>query len=248
MSDFIVLADNINKSFQLDSLIVPVLTGVTFAVKMQEFVAIMGPSGSGKSTLLNLIGCLERPTSGKIIIENTDTSGLSDDEIAKIRGEKIGFVFQTFNLVPRLNAMQNVELPMIYKEIPKQKRLERARFLLESVGLGDRLKHRPPQLSGGERQRVAIARALTNEPAIILADEPTGNLDTKAGEQVLDIFENLHANGRTIIMVTHDHKIAEHADRIIRIEDGRISGTVLNESPAQKERNVFLNPSDYNKN
>ncbi len=229
MSDSVVLAENINKSFQLDSLTVPVLTGVTLNVRKQEFVAIMGPSGSGKSTLLNLIGCLERPTSGKIIIENTDTSGLSDDEIAKIRGEKIGFVFQTFNLVSRLDAMQNVELPMIYKEIPKQKRLERARLLLENVGLGDRLRHRPPQLSGGERQRVAIARALANEPAIILADEPTGNLDTKAGEQVMEIFENLHANGRTIIMVTHDHKIATRADRIIRIEDGRISSTVLHD-------------------
>ncbi len=223
MSNFVVMAENIEKKFQLDGLTVPVLAGISFAIKKQEFVAIMGPSGSGKSTLLNLLGCLERPTSGKIIIEDTDTSSMSDDEIAKIRGEKIGFVFQTFNLVPRLDAMQNVEMPMIYKEIPKQKRLERSRLLLENVGLGERLKHRPPQLSGGERQRVAIARALANEPAIILADEPTGNLDTKAGEQIMEIFEKLHANGRTIIMVTHDLKIGSRADRIIRIEDGRIS-------------------------
>lgn len=222
MSDFAVLAENVYKTYTLGSIAVPVLSGVTFGIKKQEFVAIMGPSGSGKSTLLNLIGCLDRPTSGKIIIENTDTTELSDDELSKIRGKNIGFVFQTFNLIPRLTILQNVELPMIYQEIQKLKRLERAEFLLEQLGLRDRMTHRPPQLSGGERQRVAIARALANEPGIILADEPTGNLDTSSGEQVMRIFKSLHEGGSTIILVTHDILIARHADRIMRIEDGKI--------------------------
>ncbi len=222
MSDFAVLAENVYKTYTLGSIAVPVLSGVTFGIKKQEFVAIMGPSGSGKSTLLNLIGCLDRPTSGKIIIENTDTTELSDDELSKIRGKNIGFVFQTFNLIPRLTILQNVELPMIYQEIQKLKRLERAEFLLEQLGLRDRMTHRPPQLSGGERQRVAIARALANEPGIILADEPTGNLDTSSGEQVMRIFKSLHEGGSTIILVTHDILIARHADRIMRIEDGKL--------------------------
>ncbi len=222
MSDNIVLAENINKKYQLESTVVSVLEDMTLAVKKQDFVAIMGPSGSGKSTMLNLIGCLDRPTSGKIFIDNTDTSKLSDNELAKIRGKKIGFVFQNFNLVARLNALQNVELPMIYQEIPKLKRIERAKFLLRQVGLEERLMHRPNELSGGERQRVSIARSLANDPSIILADEPTGNLDTKTGEQIMEIFKNLHVQGRTLIIVTHDPRIAAYTNRIIRIEDGRI--------------------------
>lgn len=218
----VVLSENIGKVYLLDGLSVPVLKNVTFEVKKQEFVAIMGPSGSGKSTLLNLIGCLDRPSSGKIFIDSNDTSKLSDEELAKIRGRKVGFVFQTFNLIARLNALQNVELPMLYQEIPRLERTARAKFLLEQVGLGERLMHRPPQLSGGERQRVAIARALANDPALILADEPTGNLDTKAGEHVMGIFKKLHEQGRTIIIVTHDPNIAAHAEKLIKIEDGKI--------------------------
>lgn len=222
MSDNVVMAENINKVYQLGEMAVPVLTDVYLAIKKKEFVAIMGPSGSGKSSLLNLIGCLDRPSTGKIFIDDTDTSNLSDDELAKIRGRKIGFVFQNFNLLARLNALRNVELPMIYQEIPKQKRIERAKLLLRDVGLEDRILHRPTELSGGERQRVSIARALANEPAIILADEPTGNLDTKARDQIMKIFKNLHDQGRTIILVTHDIRTAQYADRTIRIEDGRI--------------------------
>jgi putative ABC transport system ATP-binding protein len=222
MSDNVVVVENINKVYQLGGMAVPVLTDVYLAIKKKEFVAIMGPSGSGKSSLLNLIGCLDRPSTGKIFIDDTDTSNLSDDELAKIRGRKIGFVFQNFNLLARLNALRNVELPMIYQEIPKQNRIERAKLLLRDVGLEDRILHRPTELSGGERQRVSIARALANEPSIILADEPTGNLDTKARDQIMNIFKNLHDQGRTIILVTHDIRTAQYADRTIRIEDGRI--------------------------
>jgi len=182
----------------------------------------MGSSGSGKSTLLNLIGCLDRPTSGKIFIDGIETSGLSDNDLAKIRGKKIGFIFQNFNLVSRLNALRNVELPMIYQEIPKTERNRRAKDLLTQVGLDDRLTHRPTELSGGERQRIAIARALANDPAIILADEPTGNLDTKTSQQIMDIFKKLHDQGRTLIIVTHDPQVGAFADRIIRIVDGKI--------------------------
>ena len=222
MSDNVVMVENINKVYQLGGMAVPVLTDIYLAIKNKEFVAIMGPSGSGKSSLLNLIGCLDRPSTGKIFIDDTDTSNLSDDELAKIRGRKIGFVFQNFNLLARLNALRNVELPMIYQEIPKQKRIERAKLLLRDVGLEDRILHRPTELSGGERQRVSIARALANEPSIILADEPTGNLDTKARDQIMKLFKNLHDRGRTIILVTHDIRTAQYADRTIRIEDGRI--------------------------
>lgn len=222
MSGNVVVVENINKVYQLGDMAVPVLKDVYLAIKKKEFVAIMGPSGSGKSSLLNLIGCLDRPSTGKIFIDDTDTSNLSDDELAKIRGRKIGFVFQNFNLLARLNALRNVELPMIYQEIPKQKRIERAKVLLRDVGLEDRILHRPTELSGGERQRVSIARALANEPSIILADEPTGNLDTKARDQIMKIFKNLHDQGRSIILVTHDIRTAQYADRTIRIEDGRI--------------------------
>ncbi|KCZ71779.1 ABC-type antimicrobial peptide transport system, ATPase component [Candidatus Methanoperedens nitroreducens] len=214
--------EDVSKSYTLGKLEVPVLHDINLAVSEGEFAAIMGPSGSGKSTLMNLIGCLDRPTTGKIIIGDRDTSILSDMELALIRGKKIGFIFQTFNLVSRLSALKNVELPMVYQDIPKGQRIRRAKILLEMLGLGDRTDHKPAELSGGQRQRVAIARALANEPEILLADEPTGNLDSKTGKEIMQIFSKLHNDGRTILMVTHDNGLAQNCDRIIRLKDGRI--------------------------
>lgn len=214
--------EEVSKSYQLGKLEVPVLHDINLAVNEGEFAAIMGPSGSGKSTLMNLIGCLDRPTSGKIIIGDRDTSLLSDIELARIRGKKIGFVFQTFNLISRLTALKNVEMPMVYQDIPRSQRTKRARELLEMLGLGDRADHKPSELSGGQRQRVAIARALANEPEILLADEPTGNLDSKTGQEIMQIFNQLHGEGRTILMVTHDQGLAQNCDRIIRLRDGRV--------------------------
>lgn len=215
--------EDVSKSYQLGKLEVPILHEINLSVNEGEFAAIMGPSGSGKSTLMNLIGCLDRPTSGKIIIGDRDTSLLSDIELARIRGKKIGFVFQTFNLISRLTALKNVEMPMVYQDISRVQRTKRASKLLEMLGLGDRVNHRPSELSGGQRQRVAIARALANEPEILLADEPTGNLDSKTGQEIMQIFNQLHGEGRTILMVTHDQVLArENCDRIIRLRDGRI--------------------------
>jgi putative ABC transport system ATP-binding protein len=212
----------VSKSYILGRLEVPVLHDINLTVPEGEFAAIMGPSGSGKSTFMNLIGCLDRPTSGKISIGGLETSGLSDMELARIRGKKIGFVFQTFNLISRLTAQKNVELPMIYQDIPKAQRTKKAIELLEMVGIGDRAAHKPSELSGGQRQRVAIARALSNEPEIVLADEPTGNLDSKTGQEIMQIFRRLHDEGRTIIMVTHDKELAKNCNKIIRLKDGRI--------------------------
>ena len=214
--------NGVDKTYHLKTLAVPVLKDITISIKQGEFVAIMGPSGSGKTTLMNLIGCLDRPTRGKIFIDNVDTSKLSDEKLARIRGKKIGFVFQTFNLIPRFDAFKNVELPMIYQEIPKAKRKARAIELLKQLGLEDRINHKPPELSGGQRQRVAIARALVNNPGILLADEPTGNLDTKTGDEIMDIFRTLNSNGMTIAMVTHELDIAKMCHRIIRIRDGML--------------------------
>ncbi|VVB96001.1 putative ABC transporter ATP-binding protein [uncultured archaeon] len=215
--------EDVSKSYKLGKLEVPVLHDINIAVNEGEFAAIMGPSGSGKSTLMNLIGCLDRPTSGKIIIGDRNTSLLSDIELARIRGKEIGFVFQTFNLISRLTALKNVEMPMVYQDIPRAQRTKRARELLEMLGLGDRADHKPSELSGGQRQRVAIARALANEPEILLADEPTGNLDSKTGQEIMQIFNQLHGEGRTILMVTHDQGLAqENCDRIIRLRDGRV--------------------------
>ncbi len=215
--------EDVSKSYKLGKLEVPVLHDINIAVNEGEFAAIMGPSGSGKSTLMNLIGCLDRPTSGKIIIGDRNTSLLSDIELALIRGKMIGFVFQTFNLISRLTALKNVEMPMVYQDIPRAQRTKRARELLEMLGLGDRADHKPSELSGGQRQRVAIARALANEPEILLADEPTGNLDSKTGQEIMQIFNQLHSEGRTILMVTHDQGLAqENCDRIIRLRDGRV--------------------------
>jgi len=221
MEDVLTI-QNVDKTYHLGKLDVPVLKDINLSIKSGEFVAIMGPSGSGKTTLMNLIGCLDRPSSGKYFIDGVDTSELSDMELARIRGKKIGFVFQTFNLISRFDALKNVELPMIYQNIPKAKRRARAMELLEQLGLKDRMKHKPTELSGGQRQRVAIARALVNKPDIILADEPTGNLDTKTGDEIMDIFKTLNSEGKTIAMVTHEHDIAAMCNRIIKIRDGMI--------------------------
>ncbi len=214
--------EGVSKSYSLGKLSVPVLHNINLAINEGEFAAIMGPSGSGKSTLMNLIGCLDRPTAGKIIIGDMDTSTLPDMELSRIRGKKIGFVFQTFNLISRLTALKNVELPMVYQDISGSQRVKRASELLGMLGLEDRMDHKPAELSGGQRQRVAIARALANEPEILLADEPTGNLDSKTGREIMQIFNNLHNEGRTILMVTHDQTLAQNCDRIIRLKDGRI--------------------------
>jgi len=214
--------EDLFKSYSLGRLEVPVLHDINLAVDSGEFAAIMGPSGSGKSTLMNLIGCLDRPTSGRITIGGKDISLLSETDLARIRGERVGFVFQTFNLISRLTALKNVELPMVYQDTSRGERLKRAAKLLEVLGLTDRADHKPSELSGGQRQRVAIARALVNEPDILLADEPTGNLDSKTGLEIMQIFNELHSEGRTIIMVTHDYGLAENCDRIIRLKDGGI--------------------------
>ena len=198
------------------------LKKVSVDINRNEYVALMGPSGSGKSTLMNLLGCLDTPSQGDYILNDSNVSLLTDSELAEIRNKEIGFVFQTFNLLPRLSSLENVALPLVYAGMSRTKRLERAREVLEMVGLGDRVDHKPNELSGGQRQRVAIARALVNKPSIILADEPTGNLDTKTSVEIMEIFEKIHAQGNTIILVTHEPDIAEHAHRIIRLRDGLV--------------------------
>jgi putative ABC transport system ATP-binding protein len=201
---------------------VDALAGVSFKVAPRDFVAICGPSGSGKSTLMNILGCLDRATRGRYVLEGVEVQSLDDDTLAALRNRRIGFVFQTFNLLPRMSALRNVELPMIYSGLPRQERRRRALDALTAVGLGGRVEHRPSELSGGEQQRVAIARALVNQPAIILADEPTGNLDSRAGGEILQVFHRLVGGGATIIMVTHNPRIAEQARRVIELKDGRI--------------------------
>jgi putative ABC transport system ATP-binding protein len=215
---------NITKSYRMGGMELPVLNGVFLAVQKGELIAIMGPSGSGKSTLMNIIGCLDRPTSGIYRLENREIGMLTDDELASVRNSKIGFVFQTFNLLPRFSALKNVEVPLIYSGVPARQRRERAMPLLARVGLAERLEHKPTELSGGQQQRVAIARALVNNPPLLLADEPTGNLDSRSGSEILNILTGLNDQGVTIIIVTHDQSIAARCKRIIMLKDGQIVG------------------------
>ncbi|MHC1736974.1 MAG: ABC transporter ATP-binding protein [Ignavibacteriaceae bacterium] len=218
----IINIENISKVYQVGSEEVHAIRDISVKINKNEYVAIMGPSGSGKSTLMNMIGCLDTPTSGIYELNGLNVSQMTDNELAKVRNREIGFVFQTFNLLPRSNALHNVELPLIYAGIPTAERKIKARQALEKVGLGDRIHHKPNELSGGQRQRVAVARALVTNPSIILADEPTGNLDSKTGEEIMLLFNEIYENGNTIILVTHEEYIAEHAARIIRIKDGLV--------------------------
>ena len=204
------------------------LDSVSISIRPGEYVAIMGPSGSGKSTLMNLIGCLDTPSAGSYKLKGREIASMSDDELAHIRNREIGFIFQTFNLLPRTDALQNVELPLIYSGIARRERHERAKAALEAVGLGDRMHHRPNEMSGGQRQRVAIARALVNRPSILLADEPTGNLDSKTGDEIMEVVDKLHADGNTIILVTHEEELALRAARVVRLRDGHIVSDVKN--------------------
>ncbi len=213
---------NLTKIYRMGAIEVPALKEINLTIDENEYVAIMGPSGSGKSTLMNILGCLDVLTTGRYVLNQNDVSDLSDDQLADIRNKEIGFVFQTFNLLPRANAVHNVELPLIYNGISRTDRKKMAIKALEEVGLGDRADHRPNQLSGGQRQRVAIARALINNPSLILADEPTGNLDSKTGQEIMEILQKLHAAGNTVVLVTHEEEIAHHSKRIIRLLDGRI--------------------------
>ena len=213
---------HITKSYVMGDNTVHALKDISAVIEKGEWISIMGPSGSGKSTLMNILGCLDRPTSGKYLLDGAEVDSLSDDQLATERNKKIGFVFQNFNLLPRMDALNNVALPLIYAGISREERMKKAAHALERVGLGDRLDHRPNELSGGQRQRVAIARALVNDPTIVLADEPTGNLDTRSGEEIMDIFKELHKQGRTIVLVTHEPEIAEFAERIIVVRDGEI--------------------------
>jgi putative ABC transport system ATP-binding protein len=221
--DTVILTHHLTREYQMGAEVVHALRGVDIQIKKNEFVACMGPSGSGKSTLMNLIGCLDTPTSGEYWLNGQKVSDLSDDELARIRNKEIGFVFQTFNLLPRADALHNVELPLIYAGMAARERRDRAARSLDQVGLGDRKDHRPNELSGGQRQRVAIARALVNQPSILLADEPTGNLDSATGNEIMALFQELHDSGQTIVLVTHEHDIAAHARRQIHLLDGKVA-------------------------
>jgi putative ABC transport system ATP-binding protein len=231
MAQVIIDIKGITRDFPLGSEIVHVLKGIDLTINKGEYVALMGPSGSGKSTLMNLLGCLDTPTSGSYILNGKDVSKMPDDELAEIRNKEIGFVFQTFNLLPRTTALDNVALPMIYAGYKKPERDARATKVLTQVGLADRMDHKPNQLSGGQRQRVAVARALVNKPSIILADEPTGNLDSKTSLEIMGLFNEIHANGNTVILVTHEEDIAAYAHRVIRLRDGIVESDNINPNP-----------------
>ncbi len=229
--DTIINLDKIVKNYYVGSITVEALRSVDIEIKYNEYVAIMGPSGSGKSTLMNLIGALDTPTSGEYILNGTDVSKMDDNMLAEVRNSEIGFIFQTFNLLPRYTALENVTLPLIYAGVGKSERVELAKKTLTEVGLGDRMDHKPNELSGGQRQRVAVARALVNNPSIILADEPTGNLDSKTSVDIMKLFGDIHRRGNTIILVTHEESIARYAHRIIRLLDGEIDKVEINENP-----------------
>lgn len=228
----IISIENIRKTYEVGTQEVNALAGVNLKIWRNDYVAIMGPSGSGKSTLMNILGCLDTPTSGRYVLNDTDVSRMDEDELAEVRNKEIGFVFQTFNLLPRYTALENVAVPLVYAGVSKSKRLLRADEALNSVGLGDRMEHKPNEMSGGQRQRVAVARALINNPSIILADEPTGNLDTKTSIDIMHLFERIYASGNTVIVVTHEEDIARHARRIVRLRDGVIESDRINEHPA----------------
>ncbi len=230
MSETIIDIQNISKVYEMGSQKVHAIRDISLNINKNEYVALMGPSGSGKSTLMNILGCLDTPTTGIYNFTGTNVRSLNDNQLAEIRNREIGFVFQTFNLLPRATALKNIELPLVYSGIRKAERTERAENALKSVGLDDRMGHKPNELSGGQRQRVAIARALVTSPSIILADEPTGNLDTKTGNDIMKLFENLWKNGNTIIIVTHEEEIALHAKRIIRLRDGVVESDEINEN------------------
>ncbi|HOC05561.1 MAG TPA: ABC transporter ATP-binding protein [Bacteroidales bacterium] len=228
--DKIIEIKGIVKNYQVGTVIVRALRSVSLDISRNEYVAIMGPSGSGKSTLMNILGCLDTPTKGEYILNGTDVSKMADDRLAEIRNKEIGFVFQTFNLLPRYTALENVTLPLIYAGVPRHEREDLAVKTLDLVGLGDRMTHKPNELSGGQRQRVAIARALINNPSIILADEPTGNLDSKTSRDIMALLDKIHEDGNTVIVVTHEEDIARHAHRIIKLMDGEVSADYINEN------------------
>lgn len=227
MNNPIISLEGITKTYYLGEQVVNALKSIDLAILKGEYIALMGPSGSGKSTLMNIIGCLDSPTTGNYWLNNQEVSKMSDSDLSVVRNKEIGFVFQTFNLLNRLNAIDNVVLPLVYAGIPKKQREERARMVLEKVGLKDRMNHKPNELSGGQRQRVAVARALVNNPSILLADEPTGNLDSKTSHEIMALFEEIYAGGNTIVLVTHEEDIAKHARKIVRLKDGVVEKTSI---------------------
>ncbi|WCT10941.1 ABC transporter ATP-binding protein [Mucilaginibacter jinjuensis] len=234
----LITINDIGRKYVIGAEVIHALKSVSLTINKGEFVALMGPSGSGKSTLMNILGCLDTPTKGSYVLNNIDVSHMTDNDLAEVRNKEIGFVFQTFNLLPRNSALDNVALPLVYSGISKENREKRAKAALENVGLGHRIDHKPNELSGGQRQRVAVARALINNPSIILADEPTGNLDTKTSVEIMGLLEDIHAKGNTIILVTHEEDIALHAHRIVRMRDGLIEKDYANENIARVERAV----------
>jgi putative ABC transport system ATP-binding protein len=229
MSDLVIAVRGLTRAYEMGAEVVHALRGVDLEIRRNEYVAIMGPSGSGKSTLMNMIGCLDTPSGGEYWLSGQEVSRMADDALARVRNREIGFVFQTFNLLPRATALHNVELPLVYAGVPARERRSRGEEALRRVGLADRMHHRPNELSGGQRQRVAIARALVNRPAILLADEPTGNLDSTTSEEIMRVFADLHREGQTVVMVTHEPDIAAHAERVVVLRDGRVASDMRNQ-------------------